>query len=62
MMRMVQVDQSTKDTGAKRRAKARGAESQLVHFPQNQPLELDCGTPLSPFCLAYQTYEELVYA
>jgi homoserine O-acetyltransferase len=69
---MVQVDQSTtKDTNAKAHTKAPGkdggsnsaldsrAASLLVHFPEDEPLKLDCGTALSPFCLAYQTYGEL---
>jgi len=33
--------------------------SLLVHFPEDEPLELDCGTALIPFCLAYQTYGAL---
>ncbi len=42
-----------------RRVQQRPPDSQFVHFPPNEPLELDCGTPLSPFCLAYQTYGTL---
>ncbi len=65
---MVQVDHSTtKDTGAKAPKKDGGSDSTLesrqasllVHFPEDEPLELDCGVPLSPFCLAYQTYGTL---
>ncbi len=36
-----------------------GEKSQIVHFPEDEPLELDCGVSLSPFCLAYQTYGTL---
>lgn len=60
---MVQVDQnSNRQSGVKGRAKAReaeGPEGQIVMFPAGQPLELDCGTPLGPFSLAYQTYGAL---
>ena len=29
-------------------------QSEIVHF--DEPLPLDCGTALAPFCIAYQTY------
>ena len=33
--------------------------SQLVRFPENEPLLLDCGRTLAPFQIAYQTYGTL---
>jgi homoserine O-acetyltransferase len=57
---MVQVKQNTKSSKKdERRAHVSAQDSQLVQFTENEPLELDCGTPLSPFCLAYQTYGTL---
>ena len=57
---MIQVEQKTKGTAHKEhRASERDADSLFVHFPENEPLELDCGTSLSPFTLAYQTYGTL---
>ena len=32
-------------------------QSEIVHF--DEPLPLDCGTALAPFCIAYQTYGAL---
>ena len=31
-------------------------QSEIVHFPAHEPLKLDCGAELAPFCIAYQTY------
>ena len=47
--------------GAKGRARAlpHAPGSQIVHFPQSEPLQLDCGGALAPFSLAYQTYGTL---
>jgi homoserine O-acetyltransferase len=61
---MVQVDQSTKmkagaKPGGQLSGKGGATGSLLVHFPEDEPLKLDCGTALSPFCLAYQTYGAL---
>ncbi len=57
---MGQVDQTTnRQSGAQLRSKAREVEGHVITFPADEPLELDCGTPLGPFSLAYQTYGEL---
>ena len=57
---MSETKQKTKpDQGAKRRAQSDAPDSQVVHFPENEPLPLDCGGALAPFCLAYQTYGTL---
>ena len=57
---MVQVKKNANGSGQNARlAQARGAESQFVQFAEDEPLELDCGVPLSPFSLAYQTYGTL---
>ena len=34
-------------------------QSAVVHFPADQPLELDCGGTMAPFSVAYQTYGRL---
>ena len=52
--RMVQVDQRrTNDANTRMRVQApgvdNGLDSRLVHFPENEPLELDWGVALSPF-------------
>src|SRR4029079_4754511 len=33
--------------------------SDVVHFPDSEPLRLDCGNLLPPFSIAYKTYGEL---
>lgn len=33
--------------------------SKIVHFPENEPLKLDCKQELAPFSVAYQTYGTL---
>ena len=33
--------------------------SDVVHFPESEPLRLDCGKLLAPFSIAYKTYGEL---
>ncbi len=54
---MVQVDQRTNSQeGVNGRSKTRGLEGKFVTFPADEPLELDCGTQLGPFSLAYQSY------
>ena len=51
------------DKAAKRpaRSPAPGSPSgsQIVHFPESEPLQLDCGVALAPFSLAYQSYGTL---
>ncbi|MDH3579102.1 MAG: homoserine O-acetyltransferase [Hyphomicrobiales bacterium] len=34
-------------------------QSEIVHFPADHPLELDCGGTMAPFSVAYQTYGRL---
>ena len=34
-------------------------QSEIVHFPADEPLPLDCGVSLAPFSIAYQTYGTL---
>ena len=34
-------------------------QSECVHFPADEPLELDCGAKLAPFSIAYKTYGTL---
>jgi homoserine O-acetyltransferase len=33
--------------------------SAIVHFPESEPLQLDCEQELAPFSIAYQTYGQL---
>ncbi len=52
---------SKQGQGAKSRARTQpdASGSQIAHFPQSEPLPLDCGVELAPFSLAYQTYGTL---
>src|SRR5680860_277532 len=34
-------------------------QSEIVHFPADEPLPLDCGVSLAPLSIAYQTYGTL---
>ena len=47
------------DKAAKRPARSPAPGSQIVHFPESEPLQLDCGGALAPFSLAYQSYGTL---
>jgi homoserine O-acetyltransferase len=40
-------------------AEAQRPSSPIVHFPADEPLQLDCGQGLAPFSIAYQSYGEL---
>lgn len=40
-------------------AEALNPHSEIVHFPADEPLELDSGAKLAPFSVAYQTYGTL---
>ena len=42
-----------------RLAQIANPQSEIVHFGENDPLPLDCGETLKPFCIAYQTYGTL---
>lgn len=46
------------DTDA-RYDEARSPSSDVVHFPKDQPLALDCQQTLAPFSIAYKTYGTL---
>ena len=57
---MAHIEQEAKDAnGDRRHAQTRAPDSQVMHFGADEPLELDCGGALAPYCLAYQTYGEL---
>jgi len=42
-----------------RLAQVSNPSSEIVHFPADQPLPLDCGGVLAPFSIAYKTYGTL---
>jgi homoserine O-acetyltransferase len=42
-----------------RLAQVSNPSSEIVHFPADQPLPLDCGGVLAPFSIAYKTYGAL---
>ena len=44
---------------AKRQAQTANPQSEIVHFPADEPLPLDSGASLAPLSIAYQTYGTL---
>ena len=44
---------------AKRLAQTANPQSEIVHFPADEPLPLDSGESLAPLSIAYQTYGSL---
>lgn len=51
--------QDISNTGEASAREALQPSSPIVHFPEDQPLLLDCERELAPFSVAYQTYGEL---
>lgn len=49
----------TSDDGSNRSSEVTHPSSQVVHFPADAPLTLDCNKELAPFSIAYQTYGTL---
>ncbi len=47
------------DDRAKRLAQTANPQSEVVHFPADEPLPLDSGASLAPLSIAYQTYGTL---
>lgn len=58
---MTRTRNNKKANGATRaqRDQVANPQSDVVHFAADQPLELDCGGKMAPFCVAYQTYGTL---
>lgn len=50
---------NTSDNGNTRLSEVMNPSSDVVHFPADAPLTLDCNKELAPFSIAYQTYGTL---
>ncbi len=46
-------------TPTRRHSEVHAPSSPVVHFPETEPLQLDCQQDLAPFSVAYQTYGTL---